>query len=255
MTTTVNERDAGRKRAQPSFRVPLGRRIWDPVLHFLLWLFTRVTVEGVENIPPTGPLILILNHVHFLDPVVLVAHVPRYAVPIGKAEAFEWPVVGKLMKWYRVIPIRRGELDMTAMRWADRLLAAGQALIIAPEGTRSRTGKLQQGKSGAVFFARRHDPIIVPVGVTGATDFSENIRRLRRTPIHVKIGRPFKFRWPASRRVDRETMRQMTDEAMYRIAELLPPEMRGVYADLSQATTEYIIPIEPTWAPALEERR
>ncbi|HEY63822.1 MAG TPA: 1-acyl-sn-glycerol-3-phosphate acyltransferase, partial [Caldilineae bacterium] len=200
MTTTVsNERVKGRAE-RSTFRIPLGRRIWDPVLHFLLWLFVRVEVEGKENIPPEGPLILILNHVHWLDPVVLVANIPRYAVPLSKAEAFEWPVVGQLMKWYKVIPIHRGALDMAAVRWADQLLAAGQALIIAPEGTRSRTGGLQRGKEGVVFFARRHDPIIVPVAVTGTLAFDENFKRRRLTPIHIKIGRPFKFRWPASKR-------------------------------------------------------
>jgi len=229
---------------QAAFRIPLGRRIWEPVLHFLLWMFTRVTVEGLQNVPRAGPAILILNHVHFLDPVVLVAAVPRYAVPIGKAESFKWPVVGKLLEWYPVIPIRRGELDMAAIRWADSLLAAGQALIIAPEGTRSLTGGLPQGKEGVVFFARRHDPVIVPAAVTGATPFVANLKRLRRTPIHIKIGKPFKFRWPTSSRVDKGIMRRMTDEAMYRIAALLPPEMRGVYADLSRATTEFIIPLD-----------
>ncbi len=233
---------------QTEFQIPMGRRIWEPVLFFLLWLFTRVTVEGLENIPPSGPLILIINHVHFLDPVVVVAAVPRYVVPIGKAESFEWPVVGHLLKWYPVIPIRRGEVDMTATRRAHSLLAAGQGLLIAPEGTRSPTGALQRGKEGFVFFARRYDPIIVPAGVTGATEFPECCKRLRRARVHVKIGRPFKFRWPASRRGDRAVIRQMADEAMYRIAELLPPAMRGVYADLSQATEEYILSVEPAWA-------
>ena len=245
MSTIVHERQTEKVKGQSRFRIPMGRRIWDPVLHFLLWLVVRVEVEGLENIPATGPLILILNHVHWLDPAVLVAHVPRYAVPLSKAEALEWPVVGQLMKWYKVIPIRRGELDMAAMRWANRLLAAGQALIIAPEGTRSPTGSLQRGKEGVVFFARRYDPAIVPVAVTGTTSFDENFKRHRLTPVHIKIGPPFKFRWPTSGRVDRETMRRMTDEAMYRIAELLPPDMRGIYADLSQATDEYIIPMDP----------
>ncbi|MCS7221226.1 MAG: lysophospholipid acyltransferase family protein [Anaerolineae bacterium] len=228
---------------QRSFRIPLGRRIWEPVLRFLLWLFTRVTVEGLENIPRTGPVILILNHVHFLDPVVLVAAMPRYAVPIAKAESLKWPVLGKLLQWYPVIPIRRGELDMAAMRCADRLLAEGQALIIAPEGTRSPTGGLQRGKEGFVFFARRHDPVIVPVAVTGASAFNANYKRFRRTSVHIRIGQPFKFRWPASGRVDKATMRRMADEAMYRIAAILPPEMRGVYSDLSQATADFLIPL------------
>ena len=234
---------------QRSFRIPWGRRVWGPVLRFLLWLFTRVTVEGLENIPRTGPVILILNHVHFLDPVVLVAVVPRYAVPIAKAESLKWPVLGKLLKWYPVIPIHRGELDMPAIRWANQLLAAGQALIIAPEGTRSPTGGLQRGKEGFVFFARRHDPVIVPVAVTGASAFNANYRRLRRTPVHIRVGQPFKFRWPTSGRVNKAMMRRMTDEAMYRIAAILPPEMRGVYSDFSQATTDFLIPLEANGFP------
>jgi 1-acyl-sn-glycerol-3-phosphate acyltransferase len=210
-----------------------------PVLWMLL-VPTRVSAEGKENVPRQGPLIFIYNHLGFIDPGAVCYAVPRFAVPLAKAETLKYPLLGKAIEWYPVIPIHRGELDMPAMRWADSLLAARQALMIAPEGTRSTTGGLQTPKDGFVFFARRHDPAIVPVAVTGVTDYKSYWRRLRRTPVHVRFGQPFKFQWPERKRVDKEIMKRMADEAMYRIAALLPAELRGVYADLGQATTEHI---------------
>ncbi|GAB4516274.1 MAG: lysophospholipid acyltransferase family protein [Anaerolineae bacterium] len=224
--------------------VPLGRRILMPVLHFLLWLLVRVSVEGLEHIPKEGPTIVIINHVHILDPVVVVAAIRRYMVPLSKAEALEWPFLGLLLKWFPVIPVHRGEIDMGAMRWSDRVLGAGQGLIIAPEGTRSRTGALQRPKAGFVFLAKRHDAIIVPAAVTGATEFPQVYRRLRRPHIHVRFGEPFRFRWPTGGRLDRDTMDRMADAAMYRIADLLPAEMRGLYAEPSPEAEAWLRPVD-----------
>jgi 1-acyl-sn-glycerol-3-phosphate acyltransferase len=224
---------------QTPFRIPWRRRLTTPILWMLL-LPTRLYVEGRERVPRQGPCIFIYNHLHFIEPGAVAYVVPRFAVPLAKAETLNYPILGKLMEWYPVIPIHRGEVDMAAMRWADRLLAAQQALIIAPEGTRSPSGSLQHPKEGFVFFARRHNPAIVPVGVVGTGEAAQYWRRLRRVPVHVRFGQPFRFRWPTSQRSDKEIMRRMADEAMYRIAALLPESMRGVYADLTQATTEYI---------------
>ena len=215
------------------------RPVLQPVLRFLIRLLLRVETEGMERMPGEGPLILMFNHIHILDPVVLVAIVPRYAVAIGKAEILGWPIIGPLVHRYPTIPVRRGELDMAAVRQSLAVLKAGHALIIAPEGTRSRTGRLQRAKRGMVFLAQQCDPLILPVAVTGTTDFPAGLKRLRRVAVRYRFGRPFRFRWPEGK-LRREVMQQMADEAMYELARLLPPEMRGVYSDLDAATTEWL---------------
>ena len=215
------------------------RPFLEPVLRFLLRLFLRVDFEGLERVPSQGPLMLIYNHIHMIDPLVLVAWVPRYAVAIGKVEIFSWPVVGPLVRHYPTIPIRRGELDMAAVRQSLAVLEAAHALIIAPEGTRSHSGVLQQAKRGMILLAQETDPLIMPVSVTGTPDFPQALRRLRRVPVHYRFGRPFRFAWPQGR-LTRGTMQQMADEAMYELARLLPEEMRGAYANLDQATTEWL---------------
>lgn len=219
--------------------MPNWRPMLQPVLRFLIWLLLRVETEGMERMPRQGPLILMFNHIHLIDPVVLVAIVPRYAVAMGKVEIMSWPIVGPLVYRYPTIPVRRGELDMAAVRQSLAVLRAGQALIIAPEGTRSRTGRIQRAKHGMVFLAQETDPWIQPVAVTGTTAFPAALKRLRRVPVRYRFGRPFRFRWPEGR-PKREVMQQMTDEAMYELARLLPPEMRGVYGDLDAATTEWL---------------
>ncbi|HUW12566.1 MAG TPA: (d)CMP kinase, partial [Anaerolineae bacterium] len=215
------------------------RPVLEPVLRFLLWLFVRVEFEGMERVPTKGPLMLIYNHIHMIDPLVLVAWVPRYAVAIGKVEIFSWPVVGPLVRHYPTIPIRRGELDMAAVRQSLAVLKAAHALIIAPEGTRSVTGVLQLAKRGMILLAQETDALIMPVSVTGTPEFYQSLRRLRRVSVRYRFGRPFRFAWPQGR-LARGTMQQMADEAMYELARLLPAEMRGAYANLDEATTEWL---------------
>jgi cytidylate kinase len=213
------------------------RPVLEPVLRFLLWLFVRVDFEGLERLPSEGPLLLAYNHIHLIDPLVLVAWVPRYAVAIAKAEILGWPIIGPLVGLYPTIPIHRGELDMAAVRQSMAVLDAGHALIIAPEGTRSRTAQLQEAKQGIVLLAQQNDTLVLPVAVTGTTGFASSLRRFRRVRVHYRFGRPFRFRWPDGK-VRREVMQQMADEVMYEISRLLPEHMRGAYADLDAATTD-----------------
>jgi len=214
------------------------RPILEPVLRFLLWIFLRIDFDGLERVPTQGPLLLIFNHINMIDPLVLLAWVPRYAVAISKVEIFSWPVLGPLVRHYPTIPVRRGELDMAAVRQSLAVLEAGHALIIAPEGTRSRTGELQEAERGMILLAQETDPLIMPVSVTGTPGFPRALKRLRRVPVH-RFGRPFRLFWPQGK-LTRGTMQQMADEAMYELARLLPPVMRGAYAKLDQATTEWL---------------
>lgn len=202
-----------------------GKYFFWPVMWGLL---LRIRLYSRLRVPLTGPLIVVANHVNFMDPLLLESQMPRVMVMMAKQEVMEWPFLGWLARHFLIIPVRRGEADPDAFKAALRVLKQGGALYIAPEGTRSHHGRLMRGKPGAVVMALRTGAAVVPVGMWGQRDFGQNWRRLRRTTAHVHFGRPFRFVGPA-----RPTQAQhdaMTEEMMYRIAALLPAEWRGVYA-------------------------
>jgi 1-acyl-sn-glycerol-3-phosphate acyltransferase len=107
-------------------------------------------------------------------------------------------------------------------------LKAGGVLGLAPEGTRSHTGQLQEGKTGAAYLADRAGVPIVPVALAGTENVWRNLKRLRRTPVACTIGQP--FRLPSDGRAKGEQLKHLTDEVMCRIAALLPPQYHGAYA-------------------------
>lgn len=208
-------------------------------LRLIFPLFLRVRVTGLEHVPPAGPLIVAFNHTIFLDPPLLGAYIPRRMVPIAKSEALSIPVLGWLIRWYGSIPIHRGAVDRRALQTALAVLKRGDGLILAPEGTRSSTNTLLRPRGGLAFIASRSNSAVLPVGISGAGQFWRNLTRLRRTEVGLRIGPPFRFACDR-RRPDRETMDQMMEEAMYRLAALLPAAQRGPYGDLSRATEQFI---------------
>ncbi|MCS7250907.1 MAG: lysophospholipid acyltransferase family protein [Anaerolineae bacterium] len=219
------------------------RRFLTFLLHLAYRIVLRLEVVGLENIPPSGPVILAINHISFLDPVLVVSLLQRKVLPMAKAEVFRDIVLGPLVSAFDAFPVRRGEIDRRAVHTALEVLRMGGVLLIAPEGTRSPTGALIQGKEGAVYLAWRTGAPIVPVGVEGTDRFKFNIRWLRRTPVRVVFGPPLYVEIPEER--SREALREATDELMLQIAALLPPERRGIYADFPLATPRYLRPLSP----------
>ncbi|MDT7883812.1 MAG: lysophospholipid acyltransferase family protein [Thermoflexus sp.] len=217
------------------------RRFLTFLLHLAYRLVLRLEVVGLENIPDRGPVILAINHISFLDPVLVVSVLRRKVLPMAKAEVFRDVVLGPLVSAFDAFPVRRGEIDRRAVQTALEVLRMGGVLLIAPEGTRSPTGALIRGKEGAVYLAWRTGALIVPVGVDGTDRFKFNIRRLRRTSVRVVFGPPFRVEIPEER--SREALREATDELMVQIAALLPPERRGVYANFPAATPRYLRPL------------
>jgi len=204
----------------------------------------KLEIRGLENTPPTGPVIVTINHASFLDPLLASAFLPRTIFPLGKVELFEKPLVGWVFPAYGVIPVRRGEIDRTAIRRSLALLRDSGVLLMAPEGTRSSDGRLQRGRSGVALLAVRTDATILPVAIWGVQAFWRNLSRLRRTEAHMVVGQPLHIS-VESRKVPREQLDEITDEIMYRVAELLPPEYRGVYEGLDHAPRRYLHPAGP----------
>jgi 1-acyl-sn-glycerol-3-phosphate acyltransferase len=199
-------------------------------------------VEGVENFPMEGPAIVVINHIAFVDPVVVLAVLPRNVVPLAKIEVYRVPLFGIFPWLWQVIPVRRETIDRQALRKALAVLRAGEVLLMAPEGTRSPS--MGRAKEGLAFLAYRTGATIVPVAVDGTKGFPTlNPERLRAPGAVIRIGKPFRFKH-TGKRPDREQMRKMTDEAMYVVAGMLPEHRRGVYANLQNATTDTIEFIE-----------
>ena len=232
------------------------RRLSNSVVRILAKILLKLEVVGLENVPSEGPLILAITHTNFLDPALAGAVMPRELVIMSKIENFRHPLFGIIARLYGAFPVRRGEVDRQAIRRSLEVLAGGGALLMAPEGTRSGDGRLQKGHDGMTFIALRADAPILPMAITGVEHFWTNLAKLCRTPVEIVIGSAFRFS-PGQERVGRAIMSRMTEEGMYQLASLLPPERRGVYSDLDSATEDYLAfpPGSSSNLPQAEEGR
>jgi 1-acyl-sn-glycerol-3-phosphate acyltransferase len=221
--------------------IPLGRRLLNPILRFLIRLFLDLRVKDEPRVPNMGAGIVYYNHIHWLDPVLITGRLHRYGVPLTKIEASRWPVLGWVLKIYHVIFITRGVVDRAALKANWQVLAEGDLSIISPEGTRSHDGRMQTAKEGLAFVAQKApDCWLIPAAVTGTPTFRFKLPLINRPLATITYGRPFRFRWPRAAdgsialpegRASRDVLREMTDQAMGELAARLPEEMRGAYAD------------------------
>ncbi len=208
----------------------LAGRAVNAVESALVSVLCRVDDAQMTRVPASGPLILATNHVSFLEIPVLHSRLrPRRVVGLAKAESWKNPILRWLFTLWNAIPVRRGETDLAALRQCFQVLKEGAILVIAPEGTRSRHGRLQRGRSGVVTLALRSGAPILPLAFYGGESLGQNVRRLQRTAFHIVVGEPFSLRAEGGR-LTHERRQELADEIMYRIAALLPPEYRGVYA-------------------------
>ncbi|MGZ9274795.1 MAG: lysophospholipid acyltransferase family protein [Nitrospira sp.] len=247
--------DAASGTVERRSRVPFGRHFFGAILRFLIRLFLRVEVRGESRVPKQGAGIIFYNHIHWLDPVIICGQLHRYAVPLTKIEASRWPVVGWLLKGYHVIFITRGVVDRAALKATWEVLKGGHISVIAPEGTRSPDARLQTAKEGLAFVARQApDCWLIPAAVTGTPSFHWHFPLVDRPTAVITYGRPFRFKWPRGEdaaialpdgRAGRETLREMTDEAMIELAAILPEAMQGEYAKLLGTKTHWLEFIDP----------
>jgi len=217
-----------------------AQRLADTAARGLVRLLCRTEADEIEKLPAQGPLILVTNHVNFLEiPILRTRLAPRPVVGLAKAESWNNPLLGRLFDLWGAIPVRRGEPDVLALRRSLAALEAGRILAIAPEGTRSRDGRLRRGYPGVVTIARKSGAPLWPLAFYGGEALKEHLSRLRRTPFHVSVGRPFRVVTGAEP-VTRDVRQRIVDEIMYRLSALLPPAYRGEYANLDAATETYL---------------
>lgn len=213
-------------------RLHWGRRcyraFWRGVCTLLITFLTKRTVEGLENFPRKGPALVVVNHLGDADGPLLVSTLPASLDALGKIELYDFPILGKLMDWYGTIWLHRGRPDRRAIKAALDGFAEGRFILIAPEGRFSLTGGLEAGQHGAAFLAFKADVPIVPVVVIGTENAHVygHLKRLRRAPVTLRVGRAFRLSQQAARR---ETVREGTDQIMEALANLLPQAYRGHY--------------------------
>ncbi len=206
----------------------------------LTGLICRIDDKELERVPRQGPLIIYTNHVNILEIPITYTHLqPRRVRGMLLAERWKIPILNWTLDVTRTIPLHRGEADFSAIRTGLEALERGEMLIIAPEGTRSHDGKLQPAHPGVVLLALHSGAPLLPVGFYGAENYTENLRRLKRTDFHLRVGTPFHLE-TRGEKVTREVRQAMVEEMMYQLALVLPPEYRGVYADGANASTRYI---------------
>jgi len=181
----------------------------------------KTRVFGLENFPKTGRVILAPNHVSHLDPPILSIYSPRRPHVIAKSELFSNPLVGKWFRGLGAFPIIRGKADRKAIRHAVSLLEAEEAVLIFPEGTRSKTGVLGEAEIGLGMIAHATKSPIVPMFVRGTEQaFSPQRPGFRRVHVEIHFGQPLLFEAEYSRRGDRATLESIGAQTMAAIAAL-----------------------------------
>lgn len=213
---------------------------------FFLFVLTRIEISGVENIPESGVTLFIMNHLHWLDPIIGVAVIERPAVMFTAEKWEHRPLIGDIIRWsQRAIFVNRGEPDRRALNEALATLRRGDVLAIAPEGTRSKTGALIEARDGAAYLVTRTGATIVPMAAYGQEQAESCWKRLRRPHIIVTVGEPFRFEDTPNKIRSRE-LGPYTEEMMLRVASMLPPAYRGVYAERLEAAQSGRVQSAPT---------
>ncbi len=200
------------------------------IIDGLIRTFSRPTFLGCENLPPEGGVIIATNHMSRIDTLMLFINPARKDVTALVADKYkEYPLFKWILDTGGIIWLDRENADFGAVRAAVEALKKGLALGIAPEGTRSDIGQLQEGKPGTVLVALRANVPVVPVGIAGSEVFFAKALTLRRPKVTLSFGKPFTFE-PLSRDNRSEQMATYTTEIMCRIAAQLPEKYHGFYA-------------------------
>jgi 1-acyl-sn-glycerol-3-phosphate acyltransferase len=202
------------------FQVTPFRRVFIPILKAIYGAFALLKVEGAEQLPAQGGVILAANHLSNYDVFPLQFMISRPLFFMGKEELYRNPALDWMLRQLGSFPVYRGERDDWAMRHAQSVLEHGQVLGMFPEGSRNRGKGLRPAKSGVARLALACNAPVVPVALHGPQYM---FRRFpRRTAVQVRIGEII-------RPQPGETHLNLTDRVMFALAELLPPEARGAY--------------------------
>ncbi len=202
------------------------------IVRFIMNIIADVEVVGLEKLPQ-GNVLIAANHLGRLDTAVLLCVIDREDIIMAVAEKYKnHPIFGAIGRTANAIWLNRFEADFSALREILARMQKGGLMVIAPEGTRSKTASMQEGKMGVAFLASKSGYPVLPVALTGTEDggVTSNLKRFRRSKIKVVAGELFDIEIPKGRGRE-QAMRKATDEIMCRIAAELPERYRGFYAE------------------------
>ena len=209
----------------------IGRLLILLLCRIMLFFLTRRQIKGRENIPRQGPLLIVANHLSMADQYLLSVSLNRKAIFMAKEEIFRSRGISCLARAFGAFPVSRGRIDRNALSRANQVLNSGLALVMFPEGMRSKSAQLQPAFPGSALIASSNNIPILPVGITGMEKANKGIfwALLHRPQMTVNIGRPFYL--PAvDDKLTKTKLGELADYIMEHVAELLPPEYQGCYA-------------------------
>jgi len=189
-------------------------------------------IEGKENIPESGPLLVVGNHFSFIDPVAVIGVSPW---PLEFLSGTQLPNAPWIVRWipkvYGVLPVHRGSVSRSALRNAEMVLRQDGVVGIFPEGG-NWANVLRPARPGAAYLAARTEARILPVGIDGVWNIFPRLKEGRRAKVTIRIGKPFgPFTLNGRGKARREQIDHVGHTIMKKIAELIPPALRGHYSD------------------------
>lgn len=185
------------------------RKILKPLYGFIF----RIEIEGAEHVPSGSPSIIAPNHYDNMDALTVAYSLNRDFGFMAKEELFHVPILGAVFKKIGLFPIKRGRGDVGAVRTALHILEKGYLLLMFPEGTRSKTGKLLKPKSGVAYLSIKSEVPVVPVAISGKYRF--------RGRIHIRFGEPMNFSEYYGQKVNAETLQTLSENVMKEIGTML----------------------------------
>ena len=212
-----------RDRKQFAFHATFFRKLLIAFLRLLFRLIMKMEVQGLENFPLDGPVVIACNHVTNFDVFPMQFSLPRPIFFMAKAELFKFPLMDVALRNLGAFPVYRGEKDQWAMGHARRVLEHGQTLGMFPEGTRNKGTGLVVAKTGTARMAIENNCPIVPMVVIGTDGFFKGFPH--RSNVTVCL-------LPRLTPDPGDTPLSLTDRLMFSMATALPEDMRGVYAEI-----------------------
>ncbi|HOR42979.1 MAG TPA: lysophospholipid acyltransferase family protein [Atribacterota bacterium] len=214
-------------------------RLMTLLIRKILTLLCIVEGNGLDSIPLHGPLLLVTNHINFLEvPLLYSLLFPRNICGIAKKETWDNWFLRILFNAWEAIPIDREKPNKTTFRLINKALENRKIVGIAPEGTRSETGVLGEGHQGVAYIALQNRIPLMIIAHYGGEEFWRNLRRFRRTKITISVSPPFML--VSETKTSKEVQHEMTEQIMTRLAAMLPEQYRGVYKNLDIISDQYV---------------
>jgi 1-acyl-sn-glycerol-3-phosphate acyltransferase len=210
-----------RESKQYYFEMTRTRKVVTPTVRSIFWMASIIKAKGLAYLPESGPAVIAANHLTNYDVIPIQLALLRPVFFMGKEELFRNPLFDWGLRQMGGFPVYRGEHDEWALDHAREVLAHRQVLGIFPEGKRSQGFGLHSGKTGAARLALAAGCPLIPLAVHGTQYMFHHFPR--RTKILIAVGEPL-----IPQAGDHPL--ELTDRLMFRLADLLPPELRGVYA-------------------------